>query len=160
MLFELHLMVNEPIEYLERWSKAGFRRFLGHVEQMSDQTAFVSKAQELGEVGLVIDGKTPLSAVNVSWEDLDTFLVMTIDAGASGQVFQPQQLKKIESLATQTLLPLEVDGGIDDKTMVQAAKKGATRFVTTSYLFHQGAAPQDRYDHLLDLLNAEVSPRE
>lgn len=160
MFFELHLMVEEPDSYIEAWSKAGFQRFLGQVEHMSDQAAFVTKAQELGEVGLVLDGKTPLSAVKVSWEDLDTMLVMTIDAGASGQAFQPQQLRKIESLATQTLLPLEVDGGVSDRTILETARAGATRFVTTSYLFHQGANPSERYDTLLRLLNGALPPRE
>lgn len=158
--FELHLMVEEPSSYIEAWSKAGFQRFLGHVEHMSDQAAFVAKASEVGEVGLVLDGQTPVDAIHVSWDDLDTILLMMIHAGASGQQFQPQQLQKVETLAAKTLLPLEVDGGIDERTILEAAKKGATRFVTTSYLFQQGITPQEQYVHLLKLLDATVSPRE
>src|SRR4030043_2163899 len=56
--FELHMMVEEPINYLKPWAQVGFKRFIGHIEKMSDQTDFVAQGQLLGEVGLAIDGPT------------------------------------------------------------------------------------------------------
>src|SRR5947209_3533755 len=53
--FELHMMVDEPIKHLERWAEVGFRRFIGHIEKMSDQAEFVAQGQLLGEVGLAVD---------------------------------------------------------------------------------------------------------
>src|SRR3989344_2030293 len=61
----------------------GFKRFLGHIEKMPDQEEFVAQGQLLGEVGIVIDGPTDLSAVKVPYSDLDCIVVMTIKAGAS-----------------------------------------------------------------------------
>ena len=74
---ELHMMVEEPIEYVARWAKAGFRRFLGHIEQMSDQAAFVAEAERFGEVGLALDGPTPVSRIEVPLVDLDALLIYT-----------------------------------------------------------------------------------
>ena len=45
--FELHMMVNEPINYLKAWADAGFQRFIGHIEKMSDQAKFVAKGHLL-----------------------------------------------------------------------------------------------------------------
>src|SRR3989344_8670956 len=85
LFLEVHLMVNNPISYLRPFADVGFKRFLGHVEKMPDQTEFVALGQLLGEVGLAIDGKTPLDAIKVPYEDLDMILIMTINAGFSGQ---------------------------------------------------------------------------
>src|SRR4029078_11680397 len=52
---EAHLMVNEPVNYLDKLSEAGFRIFMGHVEKMGDQIEFVTRGQELGAVGLAFD---------------------------------------------------------------------------------------------------------
>ncbi|MDO8599970.1 MAG: hypothetical protein Q7R44_00980, partial [bacterium] len=92
---EAHLMVEEPINYLEGLSKAGFKRFLGHVEKMSDQVEFVAKGKSLGIVGLALDITTPVSAIKVPNEDLDQILLMSIVAGASGRPFDQRVLPKI-----------------------------------------------------------------
>ena len=151
IFFEVHMMVEDPIKYLKPFAQAGFKRFLGHIEKMPDQAEFVAQGQLLGEVGLAIDGPTPLDAIKVPYEDLDAILIMTIKAGESGQEFNPEYLKKIEMLnqasPSQTWLspdqhdtggglPIGVDGGINDHTIVDAKNAGATRFVTTSFLFN------------------------
>lgn len=135
-LLEVHMMVEEPIDYLERWAKAGFRRFLGHVEKMSDQAAFIAKGEELGEVGLAIDAKTPVSAITVPYTDLDAILVMTVNAGFSGQAFLPDCLKKVTEIREKDFLEvIEVDGGVTASSMPDALTAGANRFVATSFLF-------------------------
>lgn len=140
LFFEVHLMVEEPINYLKPFADAGFKRFLGHVEKMSDQVEFVAQGQLLGEVGLAVDGPTDISAVKVPYSDLDCILVMTIKAGEAGQVFVPEYMKKVEilrrQLAAQNDIMVEVDGGINDKTIVQAHNAGATRFVANSFIFN------------------------
>lgn len=135
LFFELHMMVEEPIDYLEKWSKAGFRRFLGHIEKMSDQAEFVAKAEALGEVGLAFDSLTSVGGLKVSFEDLDALLVMTVKAGFSGQAFVEEDLKKVIEISKKTLLPVEIDGGINDLTITKGIFAGANRFVATSYLF-------------------------
>ena len=83
IFFELHMMVEEPINYLKPFADAGFKRFLGHIEKMSNQAEFVAQGQMLGEVGLAVDGETPLHEVGVSIDDLDALVIMAIKAGFS-----------------------------------------------------------------------------
>jgi|SRR3989344_9048129 len=154
--FELHMMVENPIQYLKPFADAGFRRFLGHVESLNrvgDQEEFVAQGELLGEVGLAIDGPTDLSAIKVPYRDLDCILIMTIKAGQSGQAIVPQYLEKIKILRSAqndpsagSGLAIEVDGGINDETIIQAKNAGANRFVSTSFLFKDN--PQNQFDLL------------
>jgi ribulose-phosphate 3-epimerase len=151
LLLEVHLMVDEPINYLKPFAAAGFKRFLGHIEKMSDQVEFVAQGELLGEVGLAIDGPTDLSAVKIPYEDLDSILVMSIKAGQSGQAFVPEYLKKARTLrqAQGQFLSIEIDGGINDKTIVEARNAGATSFVTNSFLFKTN----DVYNNYKTIIN-------
>ncbi|MDP2585825.1 MAG: ribulose-phosphate 3-epimerase, partial [Candidatus Levybacteria bacterium] len=128
---------------------AGFKRFIGHIEKMPDQVEFVAKAQALGEVGLAIDGPTPLENIKVPYSDLDCVLIMTIKAGMSGQQFNPEYLKKVKTLRrTQgQFLSVEIDGGINDQTIALAIQAGANRFVSSSCIFGS-QNPQEQYDLL------------
>jgi len=155
-LFELHMMVEEPVNYLKPFADAGFKRFLGHVEKMSDQAEFVAQGQILGEVGLAIDGQTTVDAIKVNLEDIDAILIMTIKAGISGQELIEEYLKKIEMFKKRFIeenvlrLPvLEVDGGINERTISLAKDKGALRFVSTSYLFKD--SPHEQFKKLMSL---------
>lgn len=136
-LLELHMMVDNPIEYLVPWAECGFERFIGHIEKMPDPVEFVAQGQLLGAVGLAIDGPTDISVLDkFNLNDLDTLLIMTIKAGESGRSFQPELLEKVRKIKEKApFLPIEVDGGINDKTIVEACNAGASRFVSTSHLF-------------------------
>src|SRR6185437_13335398 len=93
ILFEVHLMVEDPISQLKKWADVGFTRFIGQIEKMPNQEEFVAEAQLLGEVGLAVDGPTSLENVKVSYEDLDVILFFTADkAGYSGQSFKEDRL--------------------------------------------------------------------
>lgn len=147
--FELHMMVSNPIQYLKPFADVGFKRFLGHIEKMPDQAEFVAQGQLFGEVGLAIDGPTDLSEVKVAYEDLDSILIMTIKAGESGQMFKPEYLKKVQVLrqAQGQFFPIEVDGGINDQTIIEAKNAGATRFVANSFIF-KSQEPQSQFNLL------------
>lgn len=148
LFFELHMMVENPIQYLKPFAQAGFKRFLGHIEKMPDQAKFVATAQELGEVGLAIDGPTDISAIEVPYEDLDSVLIMTIKAGKSGQTFNLEYLKKVRILrSAQNDMKIEIDGGINDKSIIEAKNAGATRFISTSFIFN-AQNPQEQYNLL------------
>lgn len=147
--FEVHLMVEEPITYLKPWADAGFQRFIGHVEKMTDQAEFVAQGQLLGEVGLALDKQTSIDDIHVSLDDLDCLLVMTIQAGISGQQFEEPLIEKIKKLREKTTIPFEVDGGINDETIEIAAAAGANRFVATSFLFNNVESPEVQF-HLLE----------
>jgi len=146
---EAHLMAEEPINYLKPLSQAGFKRFVGHIEKMSDQTEFVVKAQEFGEVGLAVDFKTPLEEIKVAYEDLDTVLIMGVNAGSSGQTFLADCLPKISRIRSNSLVSIEVDGGINDTNIGQIATAGANIFISTSYI---SANPKENFEKLLSLI--------
>src|SRR6185312_12022248 len=64
IFLEVHLMTENPLQYLKPFADAGFRRFIGQIEKMPNIPEFVAAAEQLGEVGLALDGPTPLSALN------------------------------------------------------------------------------------------------
>lgn len=152
IFFEVHLMTDNPIQYLKPFADAGFKRFIGQIEKMPDIPEFIAQAQLLGEACIALDKETPLETLNMSYDDIDAILIMTIKAGKSGQTFIEELLekvKKIHSLAPQ--LPIEVDGGINSQTLPLALNAGANRFVATSTLFN---APniQEQYKTLINLI--------
>ncbi len=148
--FELHMMVEEPINFLDSWADAGFQKFIGHIEKMSDQVEFVAKAQLLGEVGLGVDQDSELDRVEVPFSDLDILLFMTVKAGISGQEFVEKNLEKIKKAREKSFIPIEVDGGINDQTILRVKESGADRFVATSFIFKE--TPQEQYKILHDKL--------
>ncbi len=146
--FELHMMVEEPINFLKPWADAGFQRFIGHIEKMSDQVEFVAKAQLLGEVGLGVDQDSQLDAIEVPFLDLDVLLFMTVKTGASGQELEENNLDKIKKAREKSFIPIEVAGGINDQNILLAKESGADRFVATSFIFKE--TPQEQYTILHD----------
>ncbi len=146
-LLELHMMVEDPIKYLKPFADAGFQRFIGHVEKMPDQVEFVAAAELLGGVGLGIDADTAIDGIKVPLDDLDSILVMTVKAGHSGQSFMEKNLEKVKQLALKTIVPIEVDGGVNESTINAGCAAGATRFVATSFIFG-GVSPERQYELL------------
>lgn len=146
-LLELHMMVDDPIKYVKPFADAGFGRFIGHVEMMPDQTAFVAHAQLWGEAGLGIDAQTPIEAIKINIEDLDSLLVMTVKTGYSAQGFLEENLEKVRQLVKKTSIPIEIDGGVNDETIKTGCAAGARRFVATSFLFGMGS-PKGQYELL------------
>lgn len=137
---EAHLMVAEPEKYIRPLADAGFKRLIAHVEA-HDPRRFLDEAKyESVEVGLAIDGPTDLEQIEPFLEEIDVVLVMTIEAGFSGQQLMPETLEKIKTIRRNFPdLPIAVDGGINDKTARLVRDAGATRLVSTSYLFKDPA---------------------
>lgn len=145
---EAHLMVDEPIEYLDRLGNSGFMRFLGHVEKMSNQEEFVAKGETLGAVGLALDIETPLTAINVPYIDLDLILLMSIKAGDSGRPFDERVIEKIKKLK-ESFVEIEVDGGINDTNLPILKESGVQDFCVNSFIF-QGD-PKKQFEKLTSL---------
>lgn len=147
---EVHFMVEDPVQYMKPFAQAGFKRFLGHIEKMKDLEEFIAKGQIFGEVGIALDFETPISSIKIPYDDLDCILLMGVKAGKSGQEFLPQTLDKIRELRLKTQIPIEIDGGINEKTIVDAMQEGAQRFVVTSYIF-KSTDPMQSFEKLLSL---------
>jgi ribulose-phosphate 3-epimerase len=134
--FEAHLMVANPEKYIKPLVDAGFKRLIAHVES-HDPRMFLEQAQyEHVEAGMAIDGTTELEQIEPFLDQIDFVLVMTIEAGFSGQSFMTETVEKIRNIHENFPdLPIEVDGGIDDKTGKIAVDAGVTRLVSTSFIF-------------------------
>jgi ribulose-phosphate 3-epimerase len=134
--FEAHLMVLKPEKYVKPLADAGFKRIIAHVECEDPREFLEECAYESVETGLAIDGPTEIEQIEPFIEELDVVLVMTIEAGASGQAMLPETVEKIKILREHYPdLPIEVDGGVNTQTIKIVVDAGATRAVSTSYLF-------------------------
>jgi ribulose-phosphate 3-epimerase len=148
---EAHLMVENPTQYVKPLANAGFKRFLGHIEKMQELDEFVAEGQIFGEVGVALDNETSLDLLTFPLDDVDVILLMTIHAGKSGQEFLPEMLEKIKALREKTQIKIEVDGGINEATIVSAKAAGANRFVATSCIFNS-QNPMQEYQKLTSLI--------
>lgn len=140
--FELHMMVKDPLAIAEEWVRVGFQRLLVHIEGVSQHSNIIDEISQIKsnhqnlEVGLAIDKETSVDSIFPYLDTLDCILVMTIKAGFSGQKFIPELLDKVRVIhQRKPTLPIEVDGGINYDTAKQAIETGATRLVSTSYLY-------------------------
>lgn len=118
---EAHLMVEEPADWIERCAAAGITAVYGQVEKMSDKLEFISKAEEAGmRTGLAFDVNTPLTGLE-EWVNLvDSVLLMSVSAGAQGQVFDESVLEKIKKVRELSpYVTVVVDGGINEKNIVK-----------------------------------------
>lgn len=116
---DYHLMVKDPESWLERCTRSGATRVIGHVEMMTSQKEFVGRATSLGLlVGLAIDIQTPVEAIDsYILPDLDVVLVMSVPSGPSFQVFDERclpKIKKLVSLKETSSTPFSIclDGGV------------------------------------------------
>ncbi|OGG07454.1 hypothetical protein A2872_02525 [Candidatus Gottesmanbacteria bacterium RIFCSPHIGHO2_01_FULL_42_12] len=138
--FEAHLMVINPVDMIPDLSAAGFKRVIGHVEA-NNLEQFIAQARKYNlEVGLAIDGPSSVSAIEPYLNKLDFVLIMMAIAGASNLPLHPEHLDKIRAIRNlRPNLPIEVDEGINEKTAKTVIAAGATRLVSTSYLFKDPA---------------------
>jgi ribulose-phosphate 3-epimerase len=152
IFLELHMMVENPINLLDKWGSAGFKRFIGHIEHMDSQNEFLTEAKKWGEAGLALDGPTPVSAITASFDQIDSILIYTsTKVGFSGPPLMDERLDKIRHLKKLTNIPIEADGGINDKTIERAKAAGASRFVSTSCIWN-APSPSEKYRNLQDII--------
>lgn len=134
--FEAHLMVANAIKYIDPLVTNGFTRLIAHVEG-NDIREFIHQAKEHHvEVGVAIDAPSDIEIIEPFLEEVDCVLVMMLPAGRSGQSFDSHQLEKVRRIRESfPHLPIAVDGGIDKTVAPSVREAGATRLLSTSYLF-------------------------
>ncbi len=132
LLVDYHLMVDEPISWVDRCVSGQADRIIGHIEKMHDQVAFVGKVQSIGtSVGLAIDLHTPVGRLDSTiLTNLDVVLVMSIKAGFGGQEFRDETIKKIKRLSELRQrngfkYKICVDGGINPENIRRVHLSGA-----------------------------------
>ena len=141
MVFDCHLMVSNPEHHIEEVARAGADIISIHVEATPHIHGALQKIRAAGvKPSVVINPGTPVEAIKNVLNLVDQVLVMTVNPGFGGQAFLPETMGKIRELvalreANQLNFDIEVDGGIDDKTIQMAREAGANVFVAGSYVF-------------------------
>jgi ribulose-phosphate 3-epimerase len=139
---DVHLMIENPDKYLEAFVDAGANYISVHVEEVVHLNRTVNRIKELGcKAGVVINPATPVSALTDIAEYIDLLLIMTVNPGFGGQEFIPNSIKRIEEAVIlrsklNANFLIEIDGGVNSKTIVKAKKAGADIFVAGSAIFH------------------------
>ena len=138
---DVHLMVTEPIRYVEEFVKAGADIITVHLEACEDLQATVDKIHAAGaKVGISIKPKTPVEALVPYLDQADMFLIMSVEPGFGGQAFIPESLDRIRELRAlldekDLQTDIEVDGGIYHKNVAEVLQAGANVMVSGSGVF-------------------------
>ena len=141
MFFDVHLMINEPIRYLEDYKKAGADGITVHIEACSDVAETLKKIRALGvKSGLSIKPATPVSAITPYLELCDIVLVMTVEPGFGGQKLIPETVDKVRQVsdlcrAKGLDIEIEADGGITPDNVSSLIANGLTVAVAGSAVF-------------------------
>ncbi len=139
--FDVHLMIDSPERYIERFAKAGADLISFHLEATTDAAACLRAIRACGkQAALAVKPMTPVEAVYPYLELCDMVLVMTVEPGYGGQSLIPSTLDKVAKLrrelsARGRQMPIQVDGGINRATAADAIAAGADVLVAGSAVF-------------------------
>ena len=141
LFLDTHLMITDPLRYIEPFAKAGADLLTFHLESNSDPNAVLDKIIQRGKrAGLAINPDTPFERVIPYLDRLDLLLVMTIFPGFGGQKLMPETLTKVQQAVAYRAekglhYRIEVDGGVNADTAAMVAKAGAEILVAGSAVF-------------------------
>lgn len=138
---DVHLMVVEPMRFLEGFARAGADHLTVHLEAVADPAAAARAIRDRGlRAGIAIKPLTPIERILPLLGDIDLALVMTVEPGAGGQAFLPDSPSRIARVRQAIAAGdfdclLQVDGGIGPATIAGAAEAGADTFVAGNSVF-------------------------
>jgi ribulose-phosphate 3-epimerase len=138
MFFDAHLMIEEPKRYAEAFVKAGCDHITFHIEVTKEPRAVIEHIRGLGvSAGICINPATEVAAIEPVLNQVDLVLVMSVWPGFGGQSFMAEVLPKVTELRNRLRSDqrLEIDGGIDARTIADAARAGADTFVAGTAIF-------------------------
>ena len=156
LVCDAHLMITEPIRYIEAFKKAGADLITIHLEACEDVNATIAKIREQDmKVGISICPDTPVDALNEYLDKVDMVLIMSVHPGFGGQSFIPGSLDKIRELKSmiderELSVDIQVDGGIGMNNVEEVVKAGANIIVAGSAVFKGDAAKNTR--EMLEIL--------
>lgn len=139
--FDVHLMIENPLDYAEQFVKAGADIITLHVEALMHLDRAVQLVKSLGvKVGLALNPATSLSTIEYVLEDIDMVLVMTVNPGFGGQKFIPSMVRKLKTLNGMIAnigkeIDVQVDGGISPANVKTVLDAGANVIVAGSAVF-------------------------
>jgi len=141
LFLDVHLMMYNPFDYVERFIEAGADRVIFHFEATEHVKETLEYIRKCGvKAGLAFCPETSHEMALTFLDKCDMILLMTVNPGFGGQEFMPEVLEKIEytrEMAHRLKLPLdiEVDGGINDQTAKQCIQAGANLLVAGTHLY-------------------------
>jgi ribulose-phosphate 3-epimerase len=136
---DVHLMIDQPEQYIEPFREAGADGMTIHVEAVPNPRHVLEKIRSLGAwAGLALSPPTPLSAIESSLPYCDLILVMSVMPGFGGQLFDAGALEKLRALRARNVNDalLEVDGGVTTETIGSCTEAGVDLCVTGTAVFH------------------------
>ncbi|MCM3441143.1 ribulose-phosphate 3-epimerase [Metabacillus halosaccharovorans] len=156
---DVHLMIENPDQYIGEFAKAGADIITVHVEACTHlhRTLQLIKSEGV-KSGVVLNPHTPIESIVHVLEDVDMVLFMTVNPGFGGQTFIPQVLPKIKQLANtikekNLSIDIEVDGGVNEETAKLCVEAGANVLVAGSFIYNN----PDRQQAIQSLKQAVLS---
>ncbi|MBM80318.1 MAG: ribulose-phosphate 3-epimerase [Planctomycetaceae bacterium] len=138
MVFDAHLMVTDPQDYLDSYIKAGCDAITFHFESNAEAADLLKRIRDEGAAaGLALNPGTSVDEIEPLLPLCDLVLVMSVQPGFGGQAFMPSSLEKLKRLREMTgpETVLSVDGGIAPDTIGDTSEAGADLFVVGSAVF-------------------------
>lgn len=141
MVFDVHLMIQEPIRYVDEFAKAGADIITVHQEACRDLSKTIAAIDAAGcRAGVTVKPNTPVEAVYDVLDQLDMVLVMTVEPGFGGQEYIPAMTEKIRKVRGEITrrglnVDVQVDGGINRDTVGIVLDAGANVIVGGSSIF-------------------------
>ena len=135
---DVHLMVQQPMAFIDNFASAGANLFTGHIESNDDPVEMARAIHDAGmDAGLAINPPTDIEAILPYIEEYDLILIMSVNPGFSGQAFIPEVLEKVTTIS-ERLRPsqrLQMDGGIAPSTVQAVKGAGCDVLVAASAIF-------------------------
>lgn len=138
---DVHLMIENPDAYIEQFAQAGADYITVHVEACPHLHRTLQLIRSTGvKSGVVLNPHTPIETILHVLDEVDLVLFMTVNPGFGGQKFIHSVLPKVKQLSTlirERNLPIEIeiDGGVDEETIIPCVEAGATILVAGSAIF-------------------------
>lgn len=138
---DVHLMIENPDDYIPAFAAAGASYISVQLETCIHLNRTVQLIKDSGaRAGVVLNPSTPVASLEWILEYIDFVLIMSVNPGFGGQVFIPNSIAKIKALCRQIQdrglnVLVEVDGGVNEKTIAEVAAAGADVFVAGSAIF-------------------------
>ena len=139
--FDVHLMITDPLKYIDDFADSGADIITFHIECDSDIDKTIEKIKSRDiKAGLVIKPKTPAEAVFEYLDKIDLVLVMTVEPGFGGQSFMADMMPKVKAIRDEANrrgldITIEADGGIGEATIAQCADAGVDVCVAGTAVF-------------------------
>lgn len=155
-IFDVHLMISNPLKYIKEFAEAGSDIITFHVESNSDVLQTINEIKKYNKkVGISIKPSTSVDQITKYLEYVDLVLVMSVEPGFGGQKFIPSALDKIKELYdirnnNNYSYIIEVDGGVNDTNIKEVKNRGIDLVVAGSYIMNY-PNKKDRIDSLMNI---------